>query len=337
MTTFVVFGDESAPDKLTTATLNDYLDNWSESGNDEWFHFIFATRGRPTHTLNHVMDWCEKSGVAFDVYIPSGNTAVRPEADSWNVTDNFLIDAVSAGFSYSGDDTIVLALVGEAEAAPDVTRAIARAISSHMVVRDLTEGALTYINFHGDSVDTPSSEDEPMSEEEEETEVTIDELVSMAVEGDEEALEALNEACAEFNIDPDAYGWEEIGAVLEAAMEGASEEDPETEEEAEEVSEPEGGWTATALKGMTLKEVREHAAAAGIDDAKTAPRPKLVKALVDGTSAEGEEEEEEEETPAPAPAPAPQKSKPTPVDSGGSIDYGKLAKAIVDEIVIRLS
>lgn len=330
MSTFVVLGDHPAAGKLLTATLNDYLDTHLEVTPDDDFDVVIAVRHPAKPTIKHVIEWCEKAGVYHEIIASSDKVdeSQFQSAESFTFRANFMIDAIEKGYEYSGSDATVLALVGEEDPAVDVTRALARAADSHMVIRDLAEGALTYIKFHGDTVDTPpSSEDEPMADDAEE--VTLEELVEMADnDGDEEAIEALTEAAAEFDIDPDEYAtWAEVGELLEAAMEGAEEEEePEEEEEAE----PEGGWTAEALKGLTLKEVREHANAAGIANWKTATRPELTKALIAGTTG-GEEEVEEPE----APAKKAPKVK-TEVGDLPAFDIDTLADAIIDRLIARL-
>lgn len=327
MSTFVVLGDQPAAGKLLTATLNDYLDTYLADPPDNEFSFVVAVRHPAKASIKHVIEWCEKAGVYCEVIASSDKVPEFEGVSEHRVADNFMLEAIEAAYTYAGSDATVLALVGEEDPAVDVTRALVRAADSHMVIRDLAEGALTYIKFHGDTVDEPppSEEDDTMADEAEE--VTLEELVAMADEGDQEAADALSDACAEFDIDPDQYEtWAEVGELLEAAMGEAEEEPEEEEEEAEEV---EGGWTADALKGLTLKEVREHAQAAGIANWKTATRPELTKLLIAGTA---EEEEEVEET---KPSkPSPKKSK---VESSGDVDIDALADAIIDRLIARLS
>lgn len=328
MSTFVVLGDQPAAGKLLTATLNDYLDTYLADPPDNEFSFVVAVRHPAKASIKHVIEWCEKAGVYCEVIASSDKVPEFEGVSEHRVADNFMLEAIEAAYTYAGSDATVLALVGEEDPAVDVTRALVRAADSHMVIRDLAEGALTYIKFHGDTVDEPppSEEDDTMADEAEE--VTLEELVAMADEGDQEAADALSDACAEFDIDPDQYEtWAEVGELLEAAM-GEAEEEPEEEEE-EEAEEVEGGWTADALKGLTLKEVREHAQAAGIANWKTATRPELTKLLIAGTA---EEEEEVEET---KPSkPSPKKSK---VESSGDVDIDALADAIIDRLIARLS
>lgn len=334
MTTFVVLGDQPVAGKLLTATMNDYLETHQEVSPDEDFCVVIATRKKATASLQAMMTWCDKAGVWYEVVTPPG-VEIPEGASSYIESDNFLIDAVEAGYSYSSNSAVVLALVGEKEPKVDVARALVRAADSHMVIRDLTEGALTYIKFHGDTVGTPPLEDAVMAEDTEE--VTLEDLTALAEEGDEEAVEALDEAAREYGIDPDDYeDWAGVGAALGEAME---EEEEEVEEE-----DPAGGWTEEALKGKTLKEVREIAVAAGIEGAKTTPRVKLVKALIEG---EVEEEEVEEEKPAPKKKAAAKKSaaKKTAAKAEAEeapaavadIDYDQLALAIVSALAAQLS
>jgi hypothetical protein len=327
MTTFVVLGDHPAADKLVTAALNDYLDTHMEVSSDDDFAMVVAVRNPPKPAIKHVIEWCRKAGVYFEIVAASDKVPEFDDAADHRVSDNFLIDAIESGYSYSGSDATVLALVGEEDPAVDVTRALVRAADSHMVIRDLAEGALTYIKFHGDTVDEPppSEEDEPMADEAEE--VTLEELVEMADGGDQEAADALSDACAEFEIDPDEYAtWAEVGELLEAAMAESEEGEPEPEEEEEE-EETEGGWTAEALKNLTLKEVREQAQAAGIANWKTATRPELVKLLIAGTTDEPEEE---------APAKPKKPTVKTEVGDLPAFDIDTLADAIIDRLIARL-
>lgn len=328
MSTFVVLGDQPAAGKLLTATLNDYLDTYLADPPDNEFSFVVAVRHPAKASIKHVIEWCEKAGVYCEVIASSDKVPEFEGVAEHRVADNFMLEAIETAYSYAGSDATVLALVGEEDPAVDVTRALVRAADSHMVIRDLAEGALTYIKFHGDTVDTPpSSEDEPMAEEAEE--VTLEELVELADEGDQEAADALSDAIAELelDIDPDDYAtWAEVGELIAAAMEEGEEEEEEPEEEEEEAEEVEGGWTAEALKGLTLKEVREHAQAAGIANWKTATRPELTKLLIAGTA-----DEEVEETKPEKKAPA-NKGKA----AGGDVDIDALADAIIDRLIARL-
>jgi hypothetical protein len=336
MTTFVVLGDQPVAGKLLTATMNDYLETHFEVSPDDDFYVVVALRKKITHALTAVMDWCEKAEVSYEVFAhQSGDANRRSEAYSWVVCDDPMLDAVEAGISYSGSGTIVLALVGESEQADDVAAAIAYALESNVGVRDLTEGALTYISFCGDTADQPPTEEQTMAKEETE-EVTLEDLVALAAEGDEEAVEALDEAAREFGIDPDEYdSWEEVGELLQAAME--AEEEGEEEEGEEEEVEPGDGWTEVALKGRTLKEVREIAKAAGIDS--KLPRPKLHKALIEGTGA-AEEEEVEEEAPKPAPRKTAAKKSAAAAEpevaATGAIDLDALADLVVEKLIARI-
>ena len=292
---------------------------------DDDFVIVIAVRNPVKPSIKHIIEWCQKAGVYYTV-VASSDRVKRPEGSAeYTVDSQFLVKAVEDGYVFGRDGAIVLALVGENDPTVDVTRALARAADSHMVIRDLTEGAITYIKFHGDTVDIPTIEENNMADEAEE--LTLEELVALAAEGDEEADAALREACAEFDIDPDEYPtWEEVGELLEAAMSEEPEEEAEEEEaepEPEEPSEPAGGWTAAALKNLTLKEVRDIANAAGIEGAKTAPRPDLVKALISGTGDE--------------PAKATKAAKAKPKAAEGTDDVRALASAILDELVARLS
>jgi hypothetical protein len=339
MTTFVVLGDQPVAGKLLTATMNDYLETHFEVTPNDDFYVVVALRKKTTHALTAVMDWCEKAEVSYEVFAQSGDTDRRSEAHSWVVCDDPMIDAVEAGISYSNSDTIVLALVGESEQADDVAGAIALALESNVSVRDLTEGALTYINFCGDTVDQPPTKEDIMSEEETE-EVTLEDLVALAAEGDEDAVEALDEAAREYGIDPDEYdSWEEVGALLQTALEDEEGEEPEPEpdpeEEEEEEVEPEDGWTEASLKGKTLKEVREIANAAGIDS--KLPRPKLHKALIEGTGVVEEEEVEEEAPKATPKKTAAKKSVAEPKEAAaGAIDLDALADLIIEKLIKRI-
>jgi len=329
MSTYVVLGDHKASQKLITATLNDFLDTHVELTPDDDFVMIIAVRNPVRPAIQHVIEWCQKAGVYFTVVASSDRVQEPDGAAEFTVDSQFLVKAVEDGYALEGDSAIVLALVGAEDPTVDVTRALARAADSHMVIRDLSEGGITYIKFHGDTADIPTEEENTMAEEADE--LTLEELVALAAEGDDEAIEALTEACGDYDIDPDAYAtWEEVGELLEAAIEAASAEEEE-EPEPEEPSEPEGGWTAAALKNLTLKEVRDIASAAGVDNAKTAPRPDLVKALISGTGDE------------PAKATKKAAAKTTPAKAKDvsaevvSADTKALAIAIVDELVSRLS
>ena len=325
MSTFVVLGDADAAPRLVTATLNDFLDTHLEVTPDDDFVIVIAVRNPPRPAIKHVIEWCQKAGIYYTIVASSDRVKMPEGVAEFTVDSQFLVKAVEDGYVFGRDAAIVLALVGAEDPTVDVTRALARAADSHMVIRDLTEGAITYIKFHGDTVDIPTIEENNMADEAEE--LTLEELVSLAAEGDEEADAALREACAEFDIDPDEYAtWEEVGELLEAAMsEGEPEEEAEeeAEPEPEEPTEPADGWTAAALKNLTLKEVRDIANAAGIEGAKTAPRPDLVKALIAGTGDE------------PAKATKAAKGKAKPAE--GTDDVRALASAILDELVARLS
>lgn len=307
--------------------MSDYLDHHLNETPDDDFVIVIAVRHPVSQTINHVIEWCSDAQVYYEIVASSEKVPQFPDAADHRVPDiPFMIQAVEDAFSYEKDKAVVLALLGEQEAKTDVVRAIARAVDSHMVVRDLAEGGLTYIKFHGDAVDEPTKEQE-MAEEAEE--LTLEELVAMADEGDEEAVEALTEVCGEYDIDPDEYAtWEEVGELLAAALEEEPEEGEPEEEEEEEASD--GGWTAADLKGKTLKEVREIAKAAGIENWKTGPRAELVASLVEGTG-DGEPEEEE------APKKGTSRTSKAAEASGGGVDIKALASAIVDEIVSRLS
>ena len=325
MSTFVVLGDHPAADRLVTATLNDYLETWSVT-DDDTFAFVIAVRNPAKPAIKNVIEWCDKAEVYYEIVANSDKLADKfPGAAAFEVHDNFMLKAVEDGYFYDQDNTTVLALVGEEDPKVDVTRALARAADSHMVIRDLSEGALTYIKFHGDAVDDTIEEENTMAEEADE--VSLEELIALAAEGDEEAVEAINEACVEFELDPDDYEWDELEAVLAEKLS----EEPAEEEADEEPAEEEavGEWTAAALKGLTLKEVRAHATAAGIENAKTAPRPELVKALVAGT---GDVEEDE-----PAPKKKGKKSKGSDLEDLPRFDIDELADAIIDRFIARLS
>jgi hypothetical protein len=239
----------------------------------------------------------------------------------FTVDSQFLVKAVEDGYVFGRDGAIVLALVGAEDPTVDVTRALARAADSHMVIRDLTEGAITYIKFHGDTVDIPTIEENSNMADEAE-ELTLEELVTLAAEGDEEADAAIREACADYDIDPDEYAtWEEVGELLEAAL---SEAEPEEEEEVEpeEASEPEGGWTAAALKNLNSKRCASPTLP-GSREQDGAP-PHLVKALIAGTGDE------------PAKATKAMKAKGKS-NADSTDDVRALAAAIIDGLVMRLS
>lgn len=338
MSTFVVFGDADAAPKLVTATLNDYLDTHLAHTPDDDFVVVVAVRHPVKKSVAHVISWCEKAGVYYEIEASSEKYAAPESAADCRVPDSFLIQAVETGYAYGGSDTTVLALVGDEDPSVDVTRAIARAVDSHMDVRDLTEGALTYIKFYGDAVDEPPEENTTMAAEPEE-EYTLSELIALADEGDADAIEALTGPCEEAGIDPDEYAtWAELEDVLAEAL-GLNEEEEEEPEEEEE--EEEGGWTAEALKNKQLKEVREIARAAGIENWKTATRVELVKMLIAGTN----DVEEEEEAPTPTKkAPAkkaaakPKAAAPkAPVkESESDLDLDALADVVVDRLIARI-
>lgn len=334
MSTYVVFGEAGASQKIINAAMNDYLDTHQNYTPDEDFAVIVVCRPRQNKTVGYVIEWCEKAGVYFEQITSSDAFTFSEAAADTVVVEDPMLVAVERGYAYESDKAVVLALVGEDDPSVDVRRAIERAVDSHMVVRDLTEAGLTYILFSGDSVEHPPHTEEPMADEAEE--MTLEELVALAAEGDAEAVEALTEACGEFDIDPDEYAtWEEVGELLEAALGGEEEEEEEAEEDVEEDVEEaeeeeesgEGGWTTESLKGLTLKEVREHAKAAGIDNWKTATRPTLVKALIEGTSEDGEEEAK--------PASRTPKVK-TEVGDLPAFDIDTLADAIIDRLIARL-
>lgn len=334
MSTFVVLGEAGASRKLINATLDDYLDTHLEHTPDEDFAFVIAAGYKNLSTKNSsmesVIEWCQEAEVYFELFHNSDDVAPfegAAEVSFGYDDDTYMIAAVERGYAYDRDNTVVLALVGEVEPSVEVRRAIERAIDSHMVVRDLAEGALTYIKFHGDAVDTEPPPEDDMAAEEEET-LSLAELVELADEGDEDAAAALTEACEEAEIDPDEYAtWAELAPVLAEAL-GLEEEEEEAEEDEE--SDDDSGWTEEALKGMTLKEVREHAEAAGIEGAKKMPRAKLVEALIAGTSEEGGEEEEE--APAPKRGAKASSAKADPSD----VDLAELAGAIVDAVIAAL-
>lgn len=336
MTTYVVLGDRPVAPKLLTATMNDYLDTHFEVTPEDDFIVVVATRKKISPSLLATIQWCQKAGVYHEVITaPGANLPEDHEADEHLESASFLIDAVEKGYEYSRSGAVVLALVGELEPKVDVARALVRAADSHMVIRDLTEGALTYIKFHGDTVDLPPTEEEEMPAAETE-EVTLEDLVALATEGDEEAVEALDEAARELGIDPDEYEtWEEVGVLVGEAMEAAEEEEEEEEPEEEEEAEPSGGWTAEALKDKTLKEVREIGVAAGIEGAKAMPRVKLLDALTKGTSPE-------EEAPAPVKKKAAAKktaAKVEPeeeVESLPQIDTHLMAEMIAELVVEKI-
>lgn len=340
MSTFVVLGDAEAAPKLVTATLNDYLDTHLATTPDDDFAFIIAVRHPVKPAIAHVISWCEKAGVYYEIEASSDKFSPPDSAADCRFPDNFMLTAVEHGYSYDKDRTMVLALVGEEDPPVDVTRALVRAVDSHMEVRDLTEGALTYIKFYGDTVDEPPEEN-TMAKADEEEEMTLSDLIALADEGDEEAIEALTGPCAEAGIDPDEYAtWAELEELLAEALglDGDAEEEEEPEEEPEpEEAEASDGWSKDDFKGMTLKDVREVARAAGIENWDTATRASLITMLVEGTS--GGDEEEVEETPAKK-APAKVAAKPkaaAPKESSGDLDYAVLAKAVVDEFISRLS
>lgn len=333
MSTFVVLGDAKAAPKLVTATLNDYLDLHLDETPDDDLVFIIATRYPIKPAIKHVIDWCDKAGVYYEV-VASSDKIIAADDAVFKVSANFMIEAVEDGYAYGGASTTVLALVGEEDPTVDVTRAIARAVDSHMVVRDLSEGALTYIKFYGDAVDEPQEENNMAAEAE--VEMTLPELIALADEGDEEAIEALTEVCGEVEIDPAEYAtWAELEPIIAEALgleEAEEEEVVEEEEEEEVIAEPTGGWTADDLKGKQLKEVREIAGAAGIENYKTAPRPQLVKALIDGTSGVAEE-------PAAPAKKAAAKSVPAKTKgdaSAGGPDWDLIAEKMVDVMLDRI-
>jgi hypothetical protein len=336
MTAFAVFGDRDAPAKLLRATLDDLLDTHNMITPEDDFWLVVGVRRRVTPALEAVMEWCDETGIYYEVVAAHENTPVREGASEWKVSPkSHMRDVVDRVFGEEKDKGIVLALVGDEDPPVDVTRALVRAADSHMVIRDLAEGALTFIRFHGDPVEEPAIKENPLAEEEA---VEVLELGAQADEGDELAQEALQEAAVELDLDPDDSDtyptWADLAAAIDALLgdeEGAAAEEEEEEEPEEEaVEESAGGWTVEQLKGLTIKEVREHARASGVEGYKTMTRPDLIKALIAGTSAQVVASDEEEVAP-PAKAPAKKAEAPT------SIDVDALADAIIKKLAEALS
>ena len=312
MTTYGVIGEAEASRKLITATLNDLMEAHTALTPDDDFWFIIGTGRSPNPSIEAVMDWCSKSGTYFEV-VTSADVPFDG-AGGVHLEEDFNYAAVERLYNEGTGHRQLLALVGPEDPPVDVTRAIARATDSLIEVRDLTEGALTYIKFYGDAVNTVNQQEEnPVPAQDEEVEVTLEELPGLGEEADEEgddsaAATTLAELAAEMEIDVNDYStWSEVAAAIYEAADGDDEDDEESEEEEEEV----GEWTAEALKGLKLTEVRAHGKAAGIPGADKMRREDLVKALLSGTAVEESDDEEEEEAPA-TKAPA----KKAPASSG---------------------
>ena len=326
MTAYGIIGDVEASPKLVRAALSDLLEAHTRLTPGDDFWLLVGVRNAETKIHDEILDWASRNGVYFEIVTPAKVYTPFIEPAALTVSPSFMLDVVERMRQEQGGK--VLALVGDQTPRTDVLRALARAKDNGTEIRDLAEAGLTLILFKGDTPPPDTKEITNMADEEE-VELTLEELGEIADDPDHEsageAATILTESSEEAGIDPNDYAtWAELATALQELIDGG-EEPAEEEPEDEPVID---GLTRESLVGKDIAEIKALAKAAGIEGYSKMRREPLINALL------GVETEPEETAAPPARKAAGAAKKAAPASNG---DAGPGGTGLTEEDVERIA